>query len=142
MQAPLQGFQGLMLLNPEAPAVILITYVNANETSDALTRRLMIEVPKVFGGDKGSEPQWTSTPIDINEGDRAGSGTLYAGTLGDRQLQLALFNRDWRGSTVVYGYFAMRNAKDKEKDVAKYWLDAKGRGIKPFEKFWKSFPAK
>lgn len=139
MNAPLEGFKGMALLNHDAPAVIAIAYPNDGESIEDLSKRMLAALPKFFGGAE-TPVDWKSTPIEVHKGDRAGSGLFHTATAGDKQLQAALFQRDWKGLTVVYGYFAMRGPKNKEKDVKKYWLDGTGSGVKGFDAFWKSFP--
>ena len=139
MNAPLSGFKGMLMLNPDAPAAIVVSYPNEDESSDSLVTRLITAVPGFFG-DKDQTPEWTSSPIDVNKGDVPGSGILSTGKTRTGRIQLALFRREWKGLTLVYGYFAMRHDNDKENKVKKYWMDEAGRGVKPFEAFWKSFP--
>lgn len=127
----------MLMLNPDSAAAIAISYPNENESIEALAGRLLTAVPGFFGDVKGQEVQWKSKPIDVNDGDKPNSGILYTAVSGDTELQFASFQRQWKGLTLVYGYFAMRSPKSK--DVKKYWLDESGRGVKPFEKFWKSF---
>lgn len=142
MRAPLNGFKGMLMLNPDAPAAIVISYPNEDESPEELSKRLLAAVPDFFGSSKEKVPEWTSRTIEVNEGDKPGSGFLHIGKVNDTQLQLALFLREWKGLTVAYGYFAMRKDTDKEGDVKKYWLKDNGTGVKPFEVFWKSFPKK
>lgn len=142
MSAPLAGFKGMLMLDPDSPAAIVVSYPNENESPEDLSKRLLAAVPKFFGDSKDNAPEWTSKPIEVNLGDKPGSGTMYSGIVNDTRLQLALFIREWKGLTVAYGYFAMRKDKYKEGEVKKYWLDDAGKGVKRFDSFWKSFPEK
>ena len=139
MRAPLSGFKGLLLLNADAPAAIVISYPNEGESSDALVKRLIQEIPKIFGGENNELMTWSSSTIEVNPGDKAGSGVMNLAKKGNRQFQLVTFLREHNGITFVYGHFAMRNDTDKDSKVKKYWMNEQGRGVKPFESFWKSF---
>ena len=143
MTAPLNGFKGMMMLNRDAPAGIFVSYPNEGESIGDLTKRVLNAIPKLFGGAKDKEHVWTTKSVDSNEGDKAGTGTLNqtANADGTSSMQVALFEREWNGLTFVYGYFAMKSDKSKNKDLNKYWLDEKGKGVKPLEKFVKTFPA-
>ena len=138
MNAPLQGFKGLTMLNPDAPAAIFVAYPNEGESIKDLSRRVVKAIPGLFFGAKEKEFVWTAKSIEPNQGDKAGS----LNTAGDSKafFQVALFEREWNGLTFVYGYFAMKTENSKKGDLDKYWLDENGKGVKPFEKFVKTFP--
>jgi hypothetical protein len=138
MRAPLAGFKGMLMLNPDAAAAIVVSYPDDKESLEELTKRLVQAVPGFFGDIKNTPTEWSSKPIEIHAGDIPNSGFLLTGKNGDRMLQLATFQREVNGLTFVYGYFAMRSPKDKDGDVKKYWMDDNGKGVKPFEAFWKS----
>ena len=140
MRAPLSGFKGMLMLNPDAPSAIVISYPNEGETIDDLTKRILVAVPRFFGGSKDTEFEWTSSPIAVHGGDVQGSGSMHRAVRGDTELQLALYQREWKGLTLAYGYFAMKKTDEKEKEYKKYWMSNDGAGVKPFEAFWKSFP--
>jgi len=135
MRAPLADFKGLLMLNPDAAAAIVVSYPNDGESLDDLHKRLLIKVPSFFNKLKPEETVWTSKSVETNDGDRPNSGILFSGKDGDSILQLLTFQREVNGSTFLYGYFAMRSPKTKESDVKKYWLDEKGKGVKPFDEF-------
>lgn len=138
MNAPLAGFKGVTMLNPDAPAAIFVTYPNEGESVEDLSKRVLNAIPNLFFGGKEKEYVWTSKSIEVNQGDKAGS--LNTTNSGNSSFQVALFERDWNGLSFVYGYFAMKSGKSKKGDLDKYWLDENGKGVKPFEKFVKTFP--
>lgn len=140
MNAPLVGFKGMTMLNPNAPAAIFVTYPNEGESIADLSKRVVKAIPGLFFGAKNKEFVWTTKSIEANQGDKAGS----INTAGDGKMffQVALFEREWNGLTVVYGYYAMKNENAKKDDSDKYWLDENGKGVEPFEKFVKTFPTK
>ncbi len=138
MKAPLADFNGLLMLNPDAAAAVVVSYPNKGESIEDLYKRLLIKVPGFFNKLKSEDTVWTSKSVDVHEGDKANSGVLYSGKSSDSLLQFVSFQRESNGLTFVYGYFAMRSPKTKESDAKKYWLDENGKGVKAFDEFVKN----
>jgi hypothetical protein len=134
------GFKGLLLLDKHDPTGIFISYPEEGETIDALTTRAKSWIVPMFVHDdkKADKFQWKSAELPLHKGDKAGKLHLYES---DKQsVQVLIYEREWSGLTFIYGYFAMKSDKTKEKDLKKMWADDKGEGIKVFDKFWKTFP--
>jgi hypothetical protein len=136
------GFKGLLLLAQHDPTGIFITYPDDGETIEAVTLRAKSWIAPMFIHDdkKADKFEWKSSDLPLHKGDKAAKLYLYEAE--KQSVQVLVYEREWSGLTFIYGYFAMKSDKSKEKDVKKMWANEKGEGIKVFDKFWKTFPNK
>lgn len=142
MRAPLTDFRGMFVLDPKKAAGMFVTYGNDNEATEALRQRILTAITPMFIHDSNgkfetSAGSWAVQPLPSHPGDGAGTAAthVYIGT--DREVQVAIYERNGGLRPFVYGYFAMRH-KDRHGDDGKF-LDANGNGVKAFDKLWKSF---
>ena len=140
MRAPMTGFKGILMLDAKAPAVIFITYPNEGESIDSLRKRVAEFIPSLFGAKAKDDEEfsWESKRIPENKGDIADGAEIRSIDAKDKQLQLAMYEREHKGVRLLYGYFAMKPDKP-DKYGKNIWLDDKGEGVKGFDEFWKSF---
>jgi hypothetical protein len=139
MRAPLSNFKGLMTLDPKKAAGIFVTYPNDNETTEALSKRLLDFIGPMFIHDKGTPKPgitWSTSPLVSHPGDGAGKATVNIYTDPTQEVQVVIYERTTATTPLLYGYFAMRN-KPGRKDDGKF-LDDNGKGIKAFDKLWES----
>lgn len=137
-------FKGVLMLNAERPSGIIVTYPNDDESIEKLKERLREYVLPMFAkAEKGDETiknaAWQTKNIPNHKGDKGDYASMSVYENDKQIVQVALYEREWNGLTIVYGYFAMKNKDDnKNKDL----LDDSGKGVKAFDKFWKTFPKK
>jgi len=140
MQAPLSNFRGMMMLDPKKPAGMIVIYPNDNETTEALTRRLLDFIGPMFRQEKGTANasiSWSTKPLPSHPGDGQGRATMNTYSESGQEVQVAIYERTETSGSFLYGYFAMRH-KDGKGDDGKF-LDDQGNGVKGFDKLWKSF---
>lgn len=118
MRAPLTNFRGLMMLDPKRPAGMVVTYPNDNETTEALSKRLLDFIGPMFIHEKGTpEPviTWNTKPLISHPGDGEGKATInaYSGTA--QEVQVAIYERTGGSRPFLYGYFAMRHKSRKRR---------------------------
>lgn len=135
-------FKGLLMLGADGPWGIFISYPNEGETLDSLKSRLQKSLAKMFIHDdaKTENAVWKTVSIPAHEGDKGETAVSQTFAEGKSAVQLVFYEREWNGLGFVYGYFAMKNEENKG-DSGKF-LDEKGKGSKPFDNFWKTFPKK
>ena len=140
MRAPLDDFKGLMMLDPKRAAGMVVTYANDNETTEALTKRLLDYIGPMFIHEKGTAKAniaWTTKPLLPHPGDGQGKATMNTYSDPDREVQVAIYERTGASGSFIYGYFAMHHTQVKPDDGK--FLDDQGNGVKDFDKLWKSF---
>jgi hypothetical protein len=142
MQAPMTDFRGMFVLDPKKPAGMFVTYPSDNETTAALRQRVLNKVGPMFihdEGDKGATAiSWEtkSLPAHPDDGDGKAEASVYRGST--TEVQVVIYERTTGPVPFLYGYFAMRHKSPKGDDGK--FLDAEGKGVKPFDKLWQSFP--
>ncbi len=138
--APLAGFKGLLMLDLNRPAGIFITYPNEGESIETLKLRALNGLTGMFIHDEGNGTNtfnWSTAKIPVHQGDRENSASLNLTQTEKKEVQIAIYEREWNDITLIYGYFAMKPSGSKK---SKDFLDDKGNGSKELEKFWQSFP--
>lgn len=135
-----QGFKGVLMLAQKDPSGIFIVYPNEKETIEELTIRVKKNiVPMFMHDDKNVDKfQWKVSDLLKHEGDKVAKYHLYEGD--KNSVQILIYEKEWNGLNLIYGYFAMKNKDAKEKDIKKIWANENGEGIKVFDKFWKTLP--
>lgn len=131
---------GKLLLNPGKPAGMFIVYPKEGESPDVLENLLKSMVAEMFFHDSKSPVAWTTVALPAHEGVENESGTLYSASNEKMEIQLAIYARTFGVTKVLYGYYGMRNKGDKKKEDAPF-MDASGKGVEDFDKFWKSIKA-
>ncbi|MCU0239204.1 MAG: hypothetical protein MUC29_07160 [Pyrinomonadaceae bacterium] len=132
------GFKGLLLLAKKDPTGIFLAYPNDNENIEDLKSRVKKTiVPMFIHDDKNVEKsEWKSLEMPLRQGDKNATYWLYQS---ENQIQILLYEKEWQGLTLIYGYFAMKSKNASEKDLKKIWANEKGEGVKLFDKFLKDF---
>ncbi|HEY0100302.1 MAG TPA: hypothetical protein VGB76_15235 [Pyrinomonadaceae bacterium] len=139
MQIKLEGFRGVLILDPKKPAGMFISYPDDKETTESLRRRVRTRVTEMFiHGDKTPELDWSAKPLPPHKGDGEGKASLETATSGETEIQLATYERTTGVRPFVYGYFAMRNKSGKGEKV--HFIDEQGLGVKKFDELWQSMP--
>jgi hypothetical protein len=131
---------GKLLLNAKKPEGMFIVYPKADEGPEVLQNLLKSMVAEMFFHDSKPQAEWTSLPLPAHEGIENESGTLYSAASEKMEIQLAVYTRRLGETTVLYGYYGMRQKGKKSKDDAPF-LDSAGKGAKDFDEFWKSIQA-
>ncbi len=130
------GFNGVLMLLKDDPAVVFISYPNKNESLSELRTRAIKQILPMVLSDKKAAPKLEAKPIPNHIGDKGESGIYNGYSTKDELIQILLFEREVRGKTFIYGYFAkMKKGKKPKKGV---WADENGNGAKALDEFWKS----
>jgi hypothetical protein len=135
-------FKGMLMLGGEKPSGIFITYPNEGESIADLEIRAGKEIARMFVHDesKAGKIDWQSKTIPAHEGDKGTEALIKTYDSPEETLQIAYYEREWSGFNFIYGYFARKSKTSKNKNDSAEFMDESGGGIKPFEKFWKTFP--
>jgi hypothetical protein len=136
LPAPMSGFKGTMFLHPDKPAGIFITYPDKDETIDSLSKRARAFFAKMFvhKEEVTNALNWQLQTLVPHLGDKT-SATHYV-VSENMEMQVNVYEREVNGLTFIYGYFAMRGDKSKAD-----FLNSEGKGVKAFDRFWKSIEA-
>jgi hypothetical protein len=141
MQAQMSDFRGIMLLDPKRPAGMFVTFGNDNETSEALSQRILVFVAPMFIHDESAKAErgiaWVTRTLPPHPDDGAGKAAVNYYSSVSNDMQVAIYQRTHGSRAFLYGYFAMRH-KPGQGDDGKF-LDEQGKGVKAFDKLWKSF---
>ncbi len=141
MTIPSTAFRGTIMLDPKKPAGMFVTYPNDNESTEALTKRLLDFIGPMFIHEKGKDKlnlTWETTSLLSHKGDGDGKAKVNVIKGPKQEVQVAIYERATGVRPFLYGYFAMRHIPEKNEDPK--FLDQKGEGVKAFEKLWKSIP--
>lgn len=140
MQMQMATFRGAMVLDPQKPVGMFVTYPNENETLESLRQRILTFVGPMFihseKGQANTTLSWATTPLPSHLGDGDGKAFMNLYSTSTNEVQVTIYERAGT-QPFLYGYFAMRH-KPGQKDDGKF-LDEQGQGVKAFEKLWKSF---
>jgi hypothetical protein len=79
---------------------------------------------------------WAPSPLPRHEGIANELGRVFLTADEKQEAQLAMYIRNFDGTAIVYGYFAMR-AKGETLTEERF-LDSSGKGVAVFDKFWRS----
>ena len=127
--------KGVLMLNLKQPAGAFVAYPNEGESLDDLMTRIRTNIAPMFVHEKDAKFDWKTAVLPLHDGDRTARMDVAAS--GAQTVQVAFYQRASSGLPFVYGYFAMKNDKNNPKGV---WLGDDGKGVKDFDKLWKSFP--
>ena len=138
------GFKGLLMLYPNRPAGIFVSYPNNDESLEKLAVRAEKSLANMFIHDekKSENIVWQTKTIPAHQGDRGTTATMKTYDDETQTLQITLYEREWNNYKLIYGYFARKSKTSKDKEDSGDFLDEKGQGSKQFDEFWKTFPGK
>jgi len=128
---------GKLLIEAKRPDGMFIVYPKPEDGPEVLPTLLKSMVAGMFFHKDKSQATWTATPLTAHPGIENETGTLYSASNQEMEIQLVSYTRTLGATTVVYGYFAMRHKSGKHKDDASF-IDAYGKGVEAFDKFWQS----
>jgi hypothetical protein len=123
-----------MLLNPKKPAGMFVIYPKQGETAEAARARLREAAAKMFFHDDTVALEWQVKTIQPHPGDGKGVADIATTRQGDMEVQVVTYERAAAAPPFLYGYFAMRGKKSSAS-----FVDESGKGVKDFDKLWKSF---
>ena len=134
------GFKGILMLRKDSPSGIFVCYPNEGETIDALKQRAVKFIAPMFVSDEEEKKAigFQTFPIPNHTGDAADAAAYYAYTGEKNAVQILVYDRAVKGNNLIYGYFAMKDKTAKPESVKNLWADDQGRGVKFFDKFWKT----
>lgn len=126
----------ILFLNPKQPAVMFVTYPKPDETTtEAQRRRLRTLAVGMFFHDDKAAPDWEVKSIPSHPGDGDGKADIATAKQGDMEVQIVTYERTTGVRPFIYGYIAMRSKKSGAP-----FIDENGKGVKDFDKLWKSLP--
>ena len=135
------SFRGVVMVNPERPAGMFVTYPNDNELSESLRQRILAFVAPMFIHYEEGKPTpsitWVTSVLPSHLGDTNGQAYMNVYSGSGYEMQVSIYEHAGP-HPFLYGYFAMRHHPGKSDDGK--FLDGQGQGVKAFEKLWKSFP--
>ena len=140
MRMQMASFRGVLMLDPEKPAGMFVTYPDDNESYESLRQRILAFVAPMFihyEEGKATPPiTWVPTTLPSHfDTDGQAFMNVYSGS--GYEMQVSIYEHAGP-HPFLYGYFAMRHHPGKSDDGK--FQDGQGQGIKAFEKLWKSFP--
>ena len=126
----------IIFLNPKKPAVMFVTYPKQDETTTEGQRlRLRKLAANMFFHDEKVALDWQTKSIPSHPGDGDGKAEIATAKQGDMEVQIVTYERTTGVRPFIYGYIALRN---KQNDTP--FVDETGKGVKEFDKLWKSLP--
>lgn len=130
----------IVFLNPKKPSMMFVTYPPQEETTNEQERQRVrkLAADMFFGPDNKVELTWAVTRIQSHPGDGDGVADIAIAKVGDKEVQVVTYERTTGARPFIYGYAAMR--QDGKKDNSAPFIDADGKGVKEFDKLWKSLP--
>lgn len=138
---PDQKKAGVVMLDLKRAAGMFIVYPGDGQSTEELVDEIKPMVAGMFlQGSKRKdkiELTWTASPLPKHKGVDNESGTLFVAAEGKKEVQVAIYIRNYDGTEVAYGYFAMREKGKKREDEGRF-LDSSGGGVEDFDKFWQS----
>lgn len=126
----------LIFLNPKKPAVMFVTYPKPDETTtEGQRQRLRKQAANMFLHDGNAAVEWQVKSIPSHPGDGDGKADIATAKQGDTEVQIVTYERTTGARPFIYGYMAMRSKKNDTP-----FIDETGKGVKDFDKLWKSLP--
>ncbi|HEX8146647.1 MAG TPA: hypothetical protein VF591_05675 [Pyrinomonadaceae bacterium] len=126
----------IVFLNPKKPSVMFVTYPKQDETTTEGQRgRLRKLAANMFFHDEKAALDWQVKPIPSHPGDGDGKADIATAKQGEMEVQIVTYERTTGVRPFIYGYIAMRNKKGGAP-----FVDENGKGVKDFDKLWKSLP--
>ena len=140
MPMDFEKFKGVLMIDPSKPRGMFVAYPDAGQSTDDLSKQIHSSIGRMFFHDASPELKWITSALPGHEGIADESGTLSLASDEKHEIQVAAYARIIGGSQIIYGYFASRNkpGKEKEKDSKGVFVDESGKGVKEFDKFWRS----
>ena len=127
----------IVMLHPKKPAVMFVTYPPPEEaTTEAERQRVRkLAAGMFFGQDSKAELNWEVKRIQPRPGDGDGVADIATARHGGMEVQVVTYERTTGERPFIYGYIAMRG-----KGAGAPFIDENGKGVKDFDKLWKSLP--
>ncbi|MBV9927954.1 MAG: hypothetical protein JOZ96_23240 [Acidobacteria bacterium] len=126
----------IVFLNPEKPSVMFVTYPKQDETTtEGQRQRLRKLAAGMFFHDDKAALDWQVKSVPSHPGDGDGKADIATARQGDMEVQIVTYERTTGPRPFIYGYIAMRNKKSGAP-----FVDENGKGVKDFDKLWKSLP--
>jgi hypothetical protein len=126
----------ILFMNPKKPAVIFVTYPKQDETTtEGQRQRLRKQAAQMFFHDENAALDWQVKSIPSHPGDGNGKADIATARQGDKEVQIVTYERTTGPRPFIYGYIAMRSKKGGAP-----FIDEQGKGVKEFDKLWKSLP--
>ncbi len=137
-------FKGMLMLSEKLPSGIFISYPEESESIADLKIRAEKSVAAMFFRDdkKVDEIVWETKTVPSHKGDSGETAVMKTFDNSEQSFQITIYEREWNGLKLIYGYFARKSKTSKNKDNSAEFLDEKGGGVKIFDSFWKTFPNK
>lgn len=127
----------IIFLNPKKPSLVFVTYPKQDETTTEVQRqRLRSLAVEMFLHDDKAVLDWQTKSIPSHPGDGDGKADIATAKLGDKEIQIVTYERTTGVRPFIYGYIAMRQEGDKDNSAP--FIDETGKGVKEFDKLWKS----
>jgi hypothetical protein len=138
IKAPLEGYTGVLMLQPHRASGMFVVYIE-NEPIETLKARLLDQVGNMFLDEKSKGSiAWNTRTLTPRLEDGNGEAAMSSYQKDDKQVQVSIYERKTGPRHFIYGYFAMRHRAERRDDGE--FLNFDGKGVKAFEKLWKSFP--
>jgi hypothetical protein len=129
--------KGFMMLNSKKPAGMFVAYTPDNQRSDDFLLVLRPILAGFFVSDKDITFEWKEALLPAHDGVISETGKIFTTSAKDKEMQVVAYTRTIsEGQDVVYGYFAMKDIKNKKNSAE--FVDATGKGVKEFDSFWKT----
>lgn len=129
--------KGLMMLSPKKPAGMFVAYTPDNQKSEDFVNQLRNTFAEFFVGVKNTKFEWKEAALLARDGVTNETGKLLTASAKDKEVQVLAYIRTIaEGRNVIYGYFAMKDAKSKKNSAE--FVDATGKGVKEFDAFRKT----
>ena len=129
----------ILFMHPKKPAVMFVTYPKQDETTtEGQRQRLRQQAAQMFFHDPKVALDWQVKSIPSHDGDGDGKADIATAKQGDTEVQIVTYERTTGVRPFIYGYIAMR--QEGKKDNSAPFIDEQGKGVKDFDKLWKSLP--
>jgi hypothetical protein len=138
MPLEFESYDGVVMLHPKKPVGIFILHVRDGQTVDDLCKQVYSSIARMFLHDSSLEQDWVTSSLPAHEGISNETGKLSQASGNEQEIQVMVYTRTMAVGEVLYGYFAMRSKSSKGKDSKGVFADGAGKGVKDFDKFWKT----
>jgi hypothetical protein len=100
----------IVFLNPKKPSMMFVTYPPQDETTNELERQRVrkLAAGMFFGPDNKVEPAWEVKPLQPHPGDADGVADIATAKVGDKEVQVVVYERRTGARPFIYGYAALR----------------------------------
>lgn len=138
MPLKFENYDGIVMLHPKRPVGMFILHVSDGQTVEELSKRVHSSIARMLLHDSSIEQDWVTSSLPAHEEITNETGKLSHASGNQQEIQVMVYTRTMGVGEVLYGYFAMRNKSSKEKDSKGVFADNAGKGVKDFDKFWKT----